>query len=302
MMAVTISLSWRESARPRRKLRSIFSSSTGSRRRWASELNPVPNSSIEMVAPSLLSRLRSRRMGSSSVHRLFSVISTTNRPGSTPALSAARLSVSARPPGPNWRGDTFTAMRGAGRPSSASQRESCSAACRIIHAPIGTMRPDSSAMDRNRAGVTGPCPGRSQAGSVSIPTTVPVTRSTCGWNCRSSSPRDRAWRSARCRSRRRSAWVRISAVNACTWARPWAFARYIAPSAFCSRSSGDTWESLVCTSPMLMLAVTSPDPGSVNSMLNAFTTRSASSRASSEATSGHRTTNSSPPSLATVSQ
>jgi hypothetical protein len=54
-------------------------------------------------------------------------------------------------------------------------------AVRITQAPIGTIRPVSSAMPMKRPGGTMPSSGCFQRISASMPTILPLFRSTWGW-------------------------------------------------------------------------------------------------------------------------
>ena len=80
----------------------------------------------------------------------------------------------------NWRGETFTAMRIAGRPA-ARQAWPWRQACCMTHWPSGPITPEVSATGMKRAGEIMPSCGSSQRTSASAPMIRPVAMHTCGW-------------------------------------------------------------------------------------------------------------------------
>jgi len=74
---------------------------------------------------------------------------------------------------------TLTAMRVIGSPSSR-QALACRHAVRSTHAPIGRIKPVSSAIGMNSVGGTWPRSSFFQRSSASMPETVPLLTSNCG--------------------------------------------------------------------------------------------------------------------------
>ena len=61
-------------------------------------------------------------------------------------------------------------------------------AARSTHSPIGRMSPVSSAPGMNSSGGVNPSSGLFHRSSASMPQTLPVPKSNCGWKSSESSP------------------------------------------------------------------------------------------------------------------
>jgi hypothetical protein len=107
---------------------------------------------------------------------MLSVISTSSRSGARPVVASARRIVSCSAPRWNWTGETLTAIR-----IWSGQRAACAQASRITQAPIGTIRPVSSAIGMKSTGETRPRLGWFQRISASNEQMRLCSRSNRGW-------------------------------------------------------------------------------------------------------------------------
>ena len=181
--------------------------------------------------------------------------------------------------------------------SGATARVAAHAA-RSTQSPIGTMRPDSSAMPRNSTGGTCSSP-RHQRTRASTPVTREVASSTIGWNSTAS----RSSVTARCRSlvssRRRTMSACMCAAKISTRPPPRLFARDIATSAL--RITSPAVLSPASATPTLAVsAMLRPDTlnGSAEMHLASCSARSTTSLAPARACT--RIANSSSPQRASV--
>ena len=162
------------------------------------------------------------------------------------------------------------------------------------------MRPLSSAMSMNWAGwSSSPLVLRTRA-RASAPVTAPSERRTTGWKWTSIRSSMMAARSSCSTECRRTAWARRWSPNSSARSLPCSLARYMAVSASLSRSAGvsDPWATAI---PTLADTTVESVPSCIG-LARAVRTRSAAARASVVLTmSLMTTTNSSPPSLATMS-
>ena len=171
----------------------------------------------------------------------------------------------------------------------------------MTHAPIGTMRPVSSAIGMKSAGGTMPAPGRFQRTSASTPTTRPVATASSGWKWTTSSSFAIAWRRSasiawRATARSRTIWSNIDQRPP-----PACLARYIAASASRMRSAASACGSVAIAMPMLPPMNAWPS-WNANGWASALSSRWATAIASSgPAMSSHTSTNSSPPKRAGIS-
>ena len=75
----------------------------------------------------------------------------------------------------NWKGERFTATKGA-----PGRQATCREASRKTHSPIGSMMPISSAIGMNSEGSTWPRCGRCQRISASKPSVSPLAKEMIG--------------------------------------------------------------------------------------------------------------------------
>ena len=109
------------------------------------------------------------------------MISNSSHSGRQPVVRNASLTVTENGVPTNWRAERFTAIFRGTRRRVAFQRAAASHALRKAQAPIGTIRPVSSAMEMKLSGGTMPREGWFQRISASAPTSTPVARSNLGW-------------------------------------------------------------------------------------------------------------------------
>ena len=159
---------------------SILSVSTGtSTLSWLSEDCPTPKSSSASRTPSALSCCSFATAPAGSAITALSVISRQSRCGGSPLLSRASWTWRSKSASTSCRGETLTDTTSSPAPAfhSAAWRQ----ASRTTHAPMGTIRPLTSASGMKTSGGIGPRVGCSQRSSASTATTRPESRSTSGW-------------------------------------------------------------------------------------------------------------------------
>ncbi len=265
----------------------------------------MPKSSRAMSTPISASRRSGLSRSSSAPISADSVTSRHSASGATPARSRMSTVSWTRPGWVSWQGERLTLMRsGPAAPPSpyrSRHRRAWRTDCSRTQRPNGTIRPVCSASGMNRSGPSTPCCGCSQRTSASAPRTLPSPRWTSGWYSMKNSPRSRAAGNAvvsPCR-----VMTRASASGSASSKRlpPADLARYMVMSALRSTSAGLRSPAGPSTTPMLPRTVSSR-PSTLTGASSAFMMRAASSstpcRVSGPVVSA---TNSSPPSLATIS-
>ncbi|MNT16342.1 hypothetical protein D3C72_1514410 [compost metagenome] len=140
----------------------------------------MPKSSIDSCTPSAFMSCSWLTASATSCMNRLSVSSSSRQAGGKPVSSSTSAIVATRFGSLNWRADRFTARRKVSSPA-ACQRFTCAHASRMTQAPIGTIRPVSSASAMKRCGATMPRSGCCQRSSASTPTMRPLAKSTCGW-------------------------------------------------------------------------------------------------------------------------
>ena len=101
--------------------------------------------------------------------------------GSAPERSSASRTTVTVSLWRHWRGLRFTHTTAGSPGRSAAHIAACRAAEPIAHAPIGNIRPASSATSRNSPGVTRPRLRWPQRSSASQPMIEPERRRKAGW-------------------------------------------------------------------------------------------------------------------------
>ncbi|MOA05865.1 hypothetical protein D3C78_1254750 [compost metagenome] len=129
----------------------------------------MPKSSIDSFTPSAFSSPSSSTASCGFCISMLSVISRSSRAGSSPVLASTSATSCSRLCCSNWRADRLTASRGMASPC-ASHAIIWRQASRSTQAPIGLIRPVSSASGMKRAGDTSPRCGWRQRISASTPT------------------------------------------------------------------------------------------------------------------------------------
>ncbi len=154
--------------------------------------------------PSFFSSLMVFSAHVSSAISTDSLISSSNMAGSSPVSCRIAATWAGYSASANCRPETLTAMRCTARPS-ARQVLACRQAVRSTQVPIGSIRPVSSATGRNSALLTTPSSALLQRSTASIPETLAVRTSNCGWyrsesSLRARAPRNRSSMVKRCRA------------------------------------------------------------------------------------------------------
>ena len=190
------------------KLRSIFTPSTGTRRRWLSPEKPVPKSSSHTFTPVRCSVASSALACASSLMTAVSVSSRCRRDAARPVSRRHSATTSGRSPLRNWRGDTLTETNnGSSASRSVLQRAAAAQAARSTRGPMLSISPLCSATSMNTDGATMPSSGCCQRNNASAPTMRLSAMRNTGWYIRLSSPRSHAPRSScSMRTRRSTAW------------------------------------------------------------------------------------------------
>ena len=139
----------------------------------------MPKSSMASITPMDLSVCRVVRVWLTFSINIPSVSSSSSRWGGSPVCSNTARTVSAKSASRNCLADILTATRSDGRPSAihcAPWRQ----ASRSTQAPIGTIRPVSSANGTKRSGEIIPRQGCTQRNNASTPTIPPDLKLTWG--------------------------------------------------------------------------------------------------------------------------
>ena len=135
----------------------------------------MPKSSSARRTPTRFSAANIASVPASSLRKTLSVISSSSREGSTPAVASALVTIAGSEGLANCSGETFTATRTAFGQLARSWQ-----AVRSAHSPIGAISPASSAIGMNLAGDIQPRVAWFQRSSASKPSIASVMVLTTG--------------------------------------------------------------------------------------------------------------------------